>query len=88
MKKTMSMTLEELRSVKIPVTIDGAKTFIRSLEPFGVGDGMFAMTVYNDEQCSCNAEIVIPYHRNYNTCARAVNRWIKKELTKRIKESK
>ena len=88
MKKTISMTLEELRCVKIPVTIDGAKTFIRSLEPFGVGDGMFAMTVYNNEQCSYNAEIVIPYHRNYNSCVRAVNRWIKKELTKRLKECK
>lgn len=76
MKKTMS--IEDLRCVKIDVRLNGRKTFIRSVKPFGVGTGDYVIEVRSDDYVS---DIILPYSHEYNTCARAINRWIKKQLT-------
>lgn len=76
MKKTM--TIEDLRCVKIAVKLNGKNTFIRSVKPFGVGNGDYVIEVRSDDYVE---DIILPYSNEYNTCARAINRWIKKQLT-------
>lgn len=80
--KKKSITIEDLLSVKIPVRLNGCQTFIRSVKPFGIGNDCYTIEVRNDIQCEYQSDIILPYSKEYNTCARAINRWIKKELTK------
>lgn len=77
------MTIEDLLSVKIPVRLNGNMTFIRSVKPFGVGTDDFTIEVRDDAQCEYQSDLILPYTKEYNTCVRAINKWIKKESTKR-----
>ena len=85
MKKT-SMTIEDLRTVKIPVKLHGIPHYITSVKPFGIGNDSYAIETVNIDGNTFKGDIILPFTKEYNTCVRAVNRWIKKELTKRLKE--
>ena len=85
MKKT-SMTIEDLRTVKIHVKLHGIPHYITSVKPFGIGNDSYSIEIVNIDGNTFKGDIILPFTKEYITCVRAVNRWIKKELTKRIKE--